>query len=127
MAGELMPYESDKLQRDKARVEARFWDKLRQHIRRIPFVDEAVAGYYCAVDPATPLQVKAVLYGALAYFVLPFDLLPDFVALLGFTDDAAVLYATIRTVSPHINDSHRARARAAIERLAGDPAATPQA
>jgi uncharacterized membrane protein YkvA (DUF1232 family) len=82
-----------------------------------------VAGYYCALDPATPLQVKAVLFGALAYFVLPIDLVPDVIAWLGFTDDAAVLYAAIRTVAPHIKDCHRAQARTAVDRLAGDASA----
>ena len=125
MAGrDLIPYDPDKLKRDQAKVERRFWDKLRRYLRRIPFVDDAAAGYYCAIDPATPLQVKAVLFGALAYFVLPIDIVPDVVAWLGFTDDAAVLYAAIRTVAPHIKPHHRALAKSAIDRLAGDsPAA----
>jgi uncharacterized membrane protein YkvA (DUF1232 family) len=124
MAGrDLVPYDPDKLKRDQARVERGFWDKTRKYIRRVPFVEEAVAGYYCAIDPATPLQVKAVLFGALAYFVLPIDIVPDFIAWLGFTDDAAVLYAAIRTVAPHIKDGHRAQAKTAIDRMAGETAA----
>lgn len=120
MAGrDLVPYDPDKLKRDQAKVKRRFWDKMRKHIRRVPFVQDAVAGYYCAVDPATPLQVKAVLFGALAYFVLPIDIVPDFIAWLGFTDDAAVLYAALRTVAPHIKDRHRGQAKIAIDRLAG--------
>ena len=115
-----MSYDPDQLARDRVRVEHDFWAKLRRNIRRIPFLEEAIAAYYCAIDNRTPLQVKAVLFGALAYFVLPFDLLPDFIAVLGFTDDAAVLYAAIRTVMPHIRDDHRALARDAIDRLSGD-------
>ena len=107
----LVPYDPEKLARDRMRVEDGFWEKLRRYARRVPFAEEAVAVYYCAIDPATPTQVKAVLFGALAYFVLPFDFLPDLVPLLGFTDDAAILYAAIRTVAPHITDRHRARAR----------------
>jgi uncharacterized membrane protein YkvA (DUF1232 family) len=125
MAGrDLVPYDPDKLRRDQARVERSFWDKMRKYIRRVPFVEEAVAGYYCAIDPATPLQVKAVLFGALAYFVLPIDIVPDVIAWIGFTDDAAVLYAAIRTVAPHINGSHRAQAKTAIDRMAGETSAT---
>jgi uncharacterized membrane protein YkvA (DUF1232 family) len=60
--------------------------------------------------------VKAVLMAALAYFVLPMDLVPDFLAWFGFTDDAAVLYAAIKTVSGSIKPDHRARARETIER-----------
>lgn len=111
---DLVPYDPEKLARDKARVEDGFWDKLRRYARRVPFAEEAVAVYYCAIDPTTPMQVKAVLFGALAYFVVPFDVLPDLVPLLGFTDDAAILYAAIRTVAPHITDRHRARARDAL-------------
>jgi uncharacterized membrane protein YkvA (DUF1232 family) len=77
-----------------------------------------VAAYYCATDPGTPLKAKAILYGALAYFILPIDIVPDFILWLGFTDDAAVLYAAIRTVRSYMTDSHRLQARAAIDRLA---------
>jgi len=121
---EVVPYDAEKLKRDRERVERGFWDKLRKYLRHVPFIDELAAAYYCAVDPTTPMQVKAVLFGALAYFVLPLDLLPDFITWLGFTDDAAVLYAAIRTVAPHIKEQHRAQARAALDRLMGrQPAA----
>jgi uncharacterized membrane protein YkvA (DUF1232 family) len=124
MAGrDLVPYDPDKLKRDQAKVERSFWDKMRKYIRRVPFVEEAVAGYYCALDPATPLQVKAVLFGALAYFVLPIDIVPDIMPWLGFTDDAAVLYAALRTVAPHIKNTHRAQAKTAIDRMAGETSA----
>jgi uncharacterized membrane protein YkvA (DUF1232 family) len=125
MAGrDLVPYDPEKLKRDQAKVERGFWTKMRKYIRRVPFMEDAVAGYYCALDPATPLQVKAVLFGALAYFVLPIDIVPDFIAWLGFTDDAAVLYAALRTVAPHIKAPHRALAKTAIDRMAGEGSAT---
>jgi uncharacterized membrane protein YkvA (DUF1232 family) len=88
--------------------------------RRIPFIDELLAAYYCAVDPKTPLQAKAVLFGALAYFILPFDVIPDFIAGFGYTDDAAVLYAAIRSVAGHIRDDHRQRAKETIARALSD-------
>jgi uncharacterized membrane protein YkvA (DUF1232 family) len=119
-----LSYDPDQYARDKSRVEHDFWSKLRRNIRRVPFLEEALAAYYCAIDGRTPLQVKAVLFGALAYFVLPIDLLPDVIAVLGFTDDAAVLYAAIRTVMPHIRDDHRSLARSALDRLSADPAPT---
>jgi uncharacterized membrane protein YkvA (DUF1232 family) len=119
MAGtELAPYDPEKLQRDQARVESGFWGKLRRTLARIPFVDELLAAYYCATDPMTPLRAKAVLFGALAYFVMPIDIVPDFILWFGFTDDAAVLYAAIRTVRAHMTDFHRMQARATIDRLA---------
>lgn len=91
-----------------------FWDKIRQTAGKVPFVDEAVAVWFCARDPATPVRVKAILMAALAYFVMPFDVLPDVMAGLGFTDDLAVLTAAVRAVLPHVTDSHRAQAREAL-------------
>jgi uncharacterized membrane protein YkvA (DUF1232 family) len=60
------------------------------------------------------VRVKGVLLAALAYFVIPTDVIPDFVAGLGFTDDAAVLAAAISMVARHITPLHRERARAAL-------------
>jgi uncharacterized membrane protein YkvA (DUF1232 family) len=49
---------------------------------------------------------------ALAYFIVPIDLVPDIIALLGFTDDAAVLFMAANSVRRHIQPGHRERARA---------------
>lgn len=115
MAGrDLIPVDAKRYARDKARVEQGFWDKVRRTLGRVPFVEEAVAAYYCALDPKTPFQVKAILLGALAYFVMPADMIPDFIAGLGFTDDAVVLALAIRSVAPAITERHRDKARAAL-------------
>jgi uncharacterized membrane protein YkvA (DUF1232 family) len=79
----------------------------------------------CAFDRDTPRHVQAALIGALAYFVLPFDIIPDMMPLLGFTDDAAVLATALRMVSTHIRPEHRVAAKQAIARgLAEPPAAS---
>lgn len=117
MAQDLSPPEADKLKRDRTRVERDFWQKLKATCRKIPFVDDLTAVYYCAIDPKTPLQVKAILFGALAYFVVPFDVVPDFLGLIGFSDDAAVLYAAVRAVLPHLKPEHRLRAKEALDKL----------
>lgn len=108
------PVDTERLARDEGRVQARFWDKVRATLGRVPFVEDAVAAYFCTRDPQTPARAKAVLLGALAYFVMPADMVPDFVAYLGFTDDAAVLAAAVRSVAPHVTEAHRARARSAL-------------
>jgi uncharacterized membrane protein YkvA (DUF1232 family) len=56
------------------------------------------------------------LIGALAYFILTFDFVADFLPILGFTDDAAVLATAIRLVASNIRDEHREAARAALKR-----------
>ena len=62
---------------------------------------------HCARDPKTPARVKAILIGALAYFILPTDVITDVLLGLGFADDAAVFWAAWKAVSGHITEGHR--------------------
>lgn len=94
-----------------------FWRKMRRAAAHIPFAEDLLAAYYCAFDRDTPMQVRATLAGAIAYFVLPLDALPDVMPVLGFTDDAAVLAGAIKMVASHIRDEHRLVARGALDRL----------
>jgi uncharacterized membrane protein YkvA (DUF1232 family) len=107
----------DREARNEARVRRRFWRKAARVAARLPFADDLLAAYYCAFDHATPLPVKAALAGALAYFVLPFDFMPDVLPLLGFTDDAAVLLTALRMVAGSMRPEHRDAARATLARM----------
>jgi uncharacterized membrane protein YkvA (DUF1232 family) len=91
-----------------------FWRKLTRHAGRLPFAEDLFSAYYCAFDRQTPLHVRAVLVGALAYFVVPFDGVPDIVPMLGFTDDAAMLAAAMKLVIDAIRPEHRDAARARL-------------
>jgi uncharacterized membrane protein YkvA (DUF1232 family) len=91
-----------------------FWRKLQRVVASIPFAEELLTAYYCAFDHKTPTPVKATLVGALAYFVLPIDAVPDFLPVLGFTDDAAFLAAAIKLVTDHIRPEHREAARKSL-------------
>jgi uncharacterized membrane protein YkvA (DUF1232 family) len=93
------------------RVRRGFFHTLRKAARYIPFAEELVAAYYCAIDPDTPHRVRGMLLAALAYFVLPSDAVPDILVGIGFSDDAAVLLATITMVRGHISPVHLAAAR----------------
>ena len=101
--------------RNRRTVERGFWKKLLAVAGRIPFAEDLAAAYFCAADPLTPTRVRGVLLAALAYFVIPVDVIPDFIAGFGFTDDAAVLATAIGLVSRHIKPRHRQRARAALD------------
>jgi uncharacterized membrane protein YkvA (DUF1232 family) len=94
-----------------------FWRKTRRVAARLPFAEDLLAAYYCAFDRATPLQVKATLVGAIAYFVLPLDAIPDVLPVLGFTDDAVVLATAIKLVSSSIRPEHKEAAHNALARL----------
>lgn len=96
---------------DEQTVRTGFWPKLRRAAGTLPFVEDLLAAYYCAFDRNTPVRVRMILLGALAYFVMPVDVVPDVLPLLGYTDDAAMLAAAIKTVSDAIRPEHRDAAK----------------
>lgn len=105
---------------NEKRVRRDFWSKLRRNLARLPFAAELVAAYCCATDPATPPRARAILFGALAYFIVPVDMVPDFVAGLGFTDDMTVLLLAMATVRGHVTVAHRDMAREILAKLADE-------
>jgi len=105
------------LTQTEAGVRRDFFPKLKRVLANVPFAEDVVAAYFCAFDPATPLRAKTILIGALAYFILPLDVVPDFVLGLGFTDDMAVLVVAVNVVRTHLHQRHRDRARNALDRL----------
>jgi uncharacterized membrane protein YkvA (DUF1232 family) len=107
---------AERLAEDRESLRKRFWHKMKRGAAKLPFAEDLLAAYYCAFDKETPRHVQVALLGALAYFVLPFDFIPDVMPVLGFTDDAAVLATALRMVATNITDDHRAAARAALKR-----------
>jgi len=87
----------------------------RKAARQVPFMEDVVAGYYCALDPSTPTKVRATVLAALAYFVLPIDVVPDFLLGIGFGDDATVLMAAITMIRAHMGPDHYQAARDALD------------
>ncbi|WP_188823497.1 YkvA family protein [Brucella endophytica] len=116
--GEILEPGSEEKQREREnRVRKAFWKTVRKAARYIPFMEEVVAAYYCALDRNTPRRVRLTLMAALAYFVLPLDFIPDFLLPFGFTDDIAVLMTALNAVRSHITPAHREAARAALTKL----------
>src|ERR1041384_1056224 len=105
----------------EAQVRQGFWQKARQTLGKVPFTEDAVAAFYCATDSATPLPIRATLFGALAYFILPFDAIPDVLLGLGFTDDAAIMVAAFTAARMHITAVHREKARAWLRKAEAAP------
>lgn len=102
---------------NEMRVQRGFWPKIRRTAARIPFARQVISVYYSARDPETPTAAKGIMLGALAYFVLPIDAIPDIFAGIGFTDDAAVITALIATLGANIKRRHKDQAEAALKRL----------
>ena len=100
----------------EAKARAGFQAKAKHHLKKIPMAREAVALYFCLLDPATPLWVKGIVGAALAYFVLPLDAIPDLLPFIGLSDDASLLAAAYASASAFVTLEHREKARAWIER-----------
>lgn len=102
---------------NEMRVRRGFWPKVARTAARLPFVDRLLAVYFCARDPETPTAAKGMMLGALAYFVMPFDAVPDVLAGVGYTDDAAVIAAVVALLGAHLKPRHQQAAREALDRL----------
>jgi len=107
------------LAEDEQTLKRRFWQKLCALAARLPFAEDLIAAHYCAFDRQTPVHVKAALIGAIAYFVLPADVVPDVLPVIGYTDDAAMLAGAIKLVASHITPDHREAARQKLARMRG--------
>src|SRR5262245_6963691 len=93
-----------------------FWAKLKQFAGQVPLEENLVTAYYCAMDTASPIRVRGILLATLAYFVVPYDLIPDTIPGLGFTDDAAFLVSVMGRVSSHITPVHRTAAATVLRK-----------
>lgn len=102
-------------QGSESELRDKFWRTARKAARQVPFMDQVVAAYYCALDSNTPFRAKAILLAALGYFILPADTIPDVILGFGFTDDIAVLTAAISAVRAHITPAHLLAARQALQ------------
>ncbi len=105
------------VERNEETVRKGFWSKLKRNLARVPMADQVVAAYYAAFDPATPFRTKAMLLAALAYFIMPIDVVPDFILGFGFTDDMTVLLTAFGLIRSHVTEAHLERARETVEQL----------
>lgn len=83
-----------------------FWQKLNRFAYKAghELVEKALWLYYASKRPETPIWARTVIVGALAYFVIPIDAVPDYIPGVGYSDDLAVLAAAVGAVIMHIND-----------------------
>ena len=105
--------EMNELQNTPPYSESNFWDKLKKFAKVAgkEVIEKALFLYYAAKQPNTPLWAKTTIYGALAYFISPIDMLPDLTPLLGYTDDLSILAAALVTVASYITDEVKQQAR----------------
>ena len=103
------------------------WRKLTRQARRAgrEVVGYALQLHYAAHKPTTPTWARRTAYGALAYFILPLDAVPDFIAGIGYTDDLGALTLALTTLAAHIDDDVRADADAQLGRWFGPDESDP--
>ncbi|MFT6397175.1 MAG: uncharacterized membrane protein YkvA (DUF1232 family) [Bradymonadia bacterium] len=94
--------------------ERKFIRRIRRLASKLPFARHAVAMWHAMKDDGTPMAAKGLILGAIAYFMLPVDLIPDFLAGFGFTDDAAVILAAMKTVGKYLKPEHYERAESTL-------------
>lgn len=96
--------------------EASLWRKLARQAGRAGrgVVEMALQLHYAARRPDTPAWARRTAYGALAYFILPLDAVPDWLLAVGYTDDLAALSLAVATLAAYIDEDVRAQARARL-------------
>ena len=92
----------------------RIVDTIRTWARRIK--RDSMTLWFAYRDPRTPLLVKLLCVFVVAYALSPIDLIPDFIPVLGYVDDAlllpALIWLAIRLLPIEIVDKSRSRADA---------------
>jgi uncharacterized membrane protein YkvA (DUF1232 family) len=118
--------EEDRVQYDTQKQrhysDAAFWHKLSRYARKAgrTTLEPGLKLYYSAQDPDTPVWAKTTIYGALGYFILPLDTIPDVTPLAGYTDDLSVLAGALAVVAAHVKKSHARKARTTLKRWLGE-------
>jgi uncharacterized membrane protein YkvA (DUF1232 family) len=99
--------------------ENQFRAKLTNYARAAgqAVVEKALVLFYVLRDPATPARAKAIVIGALGYFIMPLDAIPDLIPGAGFSDDLGALAVALTLVAMHIKPEHLDRARKATLRI----------
>ncbi|MBP5200397.1 MAG: DUF1232 domain-containing protein [Schwartzia sp.] len=99
-----------------------FWDKVTGKVKSagLGLIYNALQLFYAAQNPSCPPHVKAGIYAALGYFILPLDLIPDFTPVVGYGDDVSAIGAAIVMAQMYIDDNVKQQARDKIQSLFGD-------
>jgi uncharacterized membrane protein YkvA (DUF1232 family) len=102
--------------------EDKFWDKLKKFGVKAgqSVVYTALLLYFVLQKPDVPKKAKMVIIGALGYFILPTDLIPDIAVGIGFTDDLGALGVALLQVAMYIDDDVKAKAKAKLTDWFGD-------
>ena len=101
--------------------DSKFWNKVSKCATKMgsKLVYNVLILYYVMKSPGVPLPIKAAIVGALAYVIVPTDLIPDFIPVGGYSDDLAAIVAAVGMVADHITPDIQARAKAKVRDIFG--------
>lgn len=99
--------------------EDRFWRKIKRLGKKVggEILRPILLLYFLLQDRQVPLKDKAYIVGALGYFIMPIDLIPDFISVIGFTDDIAVMTFLLKELKQHITPDIQERVNELIEKI----------
>jgi uncharacterized membrane protein YkvA (DUF1232 family) len=97
---------------EKEYSEQHFWESLHAHARIAgrDVVERAMQLYYTAESKRVPAWARTAIYGALGYFITPFEAIPDITPIVGYMDDLGVLVATLAAVMSYVTPAAMERA-----------------
>lgn len=127
MKNKLKPIENEELNKQMKRAEKhyseeKFWDKLKKYGKKAGgvVVYAVLILYYTLQKPTVPMKTKAIIIGALGYFIFPMDIIPDFVAGIGYFDDLSALGAAIYQVASHVDQEIKDKAKKKLKEWFGE-------
>ena len=116
-----MESDPDTKQYEQHYNESSFWNKVLSMAKKagLKLIYLALLLYYTLESRNVSKTDKAIIIGALGYFILPFDVIPDYIPFIGYTDDMTILYYAQKRVKTNINDHTREKAKNKLDSLFG--------
>ncbi|HCX65358.1 MAG TPA: hypothetical protein DHN33_09135 [Eubacteriaceae bacterium] len=101
----------------KAFSESKLFEKIFKFAKEagIKVVYTVLLLFYAYKKPSTPRWAKNIIIGALGYFIVPFDFIPDIIPGIGYTDDLSALVFALVTVAAYIDEDVKLQAKSKLK------------
>ena len=98
-----------------------FWNKVLSMAKKagLKLIYIALLLYYTLQSRNVSTKDKAIIYGALGYFILPIDIIPDYIPIIGYTDDMSILIYAYNRIKSNIDDNIKEKAKHKLNSIFG--------
>lgn len=98
------------------------WKKIKKYSKKVgsSAVYAILLLYFVLQKEEVPMKNKAIIVGALGYFIFPIDLIPDVTPGVGYTDDIGILLAALWQVSIYIDTDVKNQAKEKLKDWFGE-------